>query len=112
MMETKVERRTAARQPCKFLVRYFYLPPEANPPSTCTIDMSTQGACVEAVDLLPSGASIAFLLITQENQVIDVRARVVHTEAGQPQAYRAGVSFTWLSPSDHLALQHAISVNR
>ena len=110
-MDTKVERRAAARQPCRFQVRYFYLPPEVNPPSTCTIDMSTQGACVEALDLLPSGASIAFLLITQENHVIDIRARVVHTAEGQPSAYRAGVSFTWLSPSDHLALQQAISVS-
>ena len=110
-METNVERRAAARQPLKFQVRYFYLPPEVNPTSTCTIDMSTQGACLEALDRLPNGASIAFLLITHENHVIDVRARVVHTTEDQPCAYRAGVHFTWLSPSDHLALQEAISVN-
>ena len=110
-METQVERRAAVRQPLKWEVRYFYLPPEVNPPSTCTIDMSSQGACVEALDLLPQGASIAFLLITQENHVIDVRARVVHTAEAQQSAYRAGVHFTWLSPSDHLALQQAISVN-
>jgi hypothetical protein len=111
-MESKVERRAAERLPLKFQIRYFYLPPEVNPPSTCTIDMSAQGACVEALDLLPRGASIAFLLITQENQVIDVRAPVVHTTGLQQQACHAGVSFTWLSPSDQLALEQAVSVNR
>ena len=110
-MDTKLERRAEARLPLKFQVRYFYLPPEVSPPSTCTIDMSTQGACVEALDRLPNGASIAFLLITQENHVIDIRARVVHTAESQSSAFRAGVSFTWLSPSDHLTLQQAISVN-
>lgn len=109
-METKVERRAATRLPLNFQVRYFYLAPEANPPSTCTIDMTTQGACIEVLDLLPSGASIAFLMITQENYVIDVRAKVVHTAEAQRSAYRAGVCFTWLSPADHLALEHAISV--
>jgi c-di-GMP-binding flagellar brake protein YcgR len=107
-MEKTMEHRTSMRKSVNFQVRYFYLPPDANPPSTYTIDLSTDGACIETLDPLQLGASVAFFIITPETQVIDVRAQVVHTEYAEHPPYRAGVHFTHLSPSDRATLQRAI----
>lgn len=107
-METTVERRVVTRKPVRFQIKYFYLPPDANPPSTRTVDLSTEGACIETLDPLQKGASVAFFIVTPEKQVIDVRAQVVRMEYAERPPYRAGVRFTQLSPADRAVLQHAI----
>ncbi len=107
-METVMERRTVQRKRVPFQVKYFYLPPDANPPNTRVIDLSAEGACVETLDLFPEGASVAFFIVTPENQVIDVRAQVMHMESAARPPYRAGVRFTQLAPSDRVVLQHAL----
>lgn len=107
-MEKTTERRRSNRKPVNFQVRYFYLPPDANPPRTRTIDLSTDGACVETLDPLALGASVAFFIVTPQSEVIDVRAQVVHTQYAEHPPYRAGVRFTHLSTSDRVTLQRAI----
>jgi hypothetical protein len=107
-MEPTFERRTATRKPVRFQVKYIYLPPDANPPKTRTINMSTQGASIEALDPLQCGASIAFFVVTSEDQVIDVRAQVVYLLQAERPPYRAGIRFTHLSPTDRIALHDAI----
>lgn len=107
-METTLERRGTARKPVRFQIKYFYLPPDANPPVTHTIDLSSEGACIETLDPLQLGASVAFFIITPENQVIDARARVVHLGCSQHPPYHAGVRFTYLSPSDRALLERAL----
>ena len=107
-MEAVRERRAAERKPVPFQVKYFYLPPEAHPPSTRVIDLSADGACVETLDLFQEGASVAFFIVTPENQVIDVRAQVMHMERAERPPYRAGVRFTQVSPSDRAVLQSAL----
>jgi c-di-GMP-binding flagellar brake protein YcgR len=107
-METVMERRVSQRRRVPFQVKYFYLPPDANPPSTRVIDLSTDGACVETLDVFQEGAAVAFFIVTPENQVIDVRAQVMRMEPAERPPYRAGVRFTQLSPSDRAALQRAL----
>ncbi len=108
-METIIEeRRASPRRPVPFHVKYFYLPPDVVPPSTRVLDLSIDGARIETLDRFPEGASVAFYLITPENQVIDVRAQVVHMEPGEHPPYRAGVRFTQLSPADRDVLQRAL----
>ncbi len=107
-METFVERRTSQRKQVPCRVKYYYLPPGANPPTTRVIDLSAEGACVETLDLFQKGASLAFFIITLDIQVIDVRAQVMHMERTERPPYRAGVRFTQLSPSDRVVLQHAL----
>jgi len=107
-METTLERRASPRKPIGFPIKYFYFPPDANPPRTCTINLSPLGACIEALDPFPQGASVAFYIVAPENQVVDVRAQVVYTQSVEAPPYRVGVRFTHLSPTDRTALQHAI----
>ncbi len=107
-METMLERRASPRKPIGFPIKYFYFPPDADPPRTCTIDLSPQGACIEALDPFPQGASVAFYIVTPENQVVDVRAQVVYTQPVKSPPSRVGVRFTYLSPADRTALQNAI----
>ena len=107
-METTFERRVSTRKPVRFQVKYFYLPPEANPPIMHTIDLSSVGARIETLDPLKLGASVAFFIVTPDVQVIDARAQVVHLEDAERPPYHAGVRFTHLSPSDRAALQYAL----
>ena len=107
-METVIERRESPRRRVPFHVKYLYLPPEATPPSTRVIDLSANGACVETLDLFQEGASVAFFIVTPENQVIDVRAQVTRMERAERPPYRAGVRFTQVSPPDRALLQSAL----
>ena len=107
-MDTAMERRTSQRKhvPCR--VKYYYLPPGANPPITRVIDLSAEGACVETLDLFQEGATVTFFVVMPQNQVIDVQAQVIHMEQTERPPYRAGVRFTQLSPSDRVVLQRAL----
>lgn len=107
-METTFERRVSMRKRVRFQVKYFYLPPVANPPITHTIDLSCMGARIETLDPLKLGASVAFFIVTPDIQVIDARARVVYLEDAERPPYRAGVRFTHLSPSDRATLLCAL----
>ena len=108
-METAImERRVSQRRQVPFQVKYFYLPPEADPPSTRVIDLSTEGACVETLDVFQEGAAVAFFIVTPENQVIDVRAQVMHMEPAEHPPYRVGVRFTQLSSSVRGTLRRAL----
>lgn len=107
-VRTKTERRVLPRKPVRFQIKYFYLPPDADPPPTRTIDLSTEGALIETLDPLQQGASVAFFIVTPEHQVVDVRARVVHTEPASNPLYHAGVLFTHVSPADRAVLERAI----
>lgn len=107
-METKIERRALERKPLNFAVKYFYLPPEANPPSTRTINLTLDGALIEALDLLQQGASVAFFIVTPEHQVVDVRAKVMHARAAESAPFCAGVRFTYISAGDRAILEQAI----
>jgi len=107
-VETKAERRASTRKPIRFPIRYSYLPPEADPPDNRTLDLSVEGACIETLKPFQKGASVAFFIVTPENQVIITRARVVHLQRAGYPPYRAGVRFTHLSPAERAALQNAI----
>lgn len=107
-MVTTMERRTSQRKQVPCHVKYYYLPPGANPPSTRVIDLSAEGACIETLDLFQEGASVTFFVVMPENQVIDVQAQVIHVEQAERPPYHAGVRFTQLSPSDRVVLQHAL----
>jgi c-di-GMP-binding flagellar brake protein YcgR len=104
-----IERRASRRKSVHFSVRYFYLPPTTEPPDTQTINLSVDGACIETLDPLKEGASIAFYIITPNRGVIDVRARVVHVLPDGHPPYRVGVEFTHLSPADCAALERALN---
>lgn len=108
-MSPYVERRAALRVPTQCVVRYFYLPPSLNPPSTRVIDLSLRGACIEVPDPLIPGSIIAFQIITSEHHVVDVRARVVYALPRQDVFYRAGVSFTHISETDPGSLEREIA---
>jgi hypothetical protein len=96
------------RRPLQFNVKYHYLPPSLTPPSTHTLNLTSKGACIETVDPLQDGAVIAFFIITPNHQVIDVRARVVHSEEARQTPFRAGVSFTYLSQEDREMLEQVL----
>jgi len=96
------------RKSVRFQVKYFYLPPEASPPITHTIDLSSVGARIETLDPLKLGASVSFFIVTPDVQVIDARAQIVHLEHAERPPYRAGVRFTYVSPSDRAALLCAL----
>jgi len=102
-VETKAERRASTRKPIRFPIRYSYLPPDNR-----TLDLSVEGACIETLKPFQKGASVAFFIVTPENQVIITRARVVHLQRAGYPPYRAGVRFTHLSPAERAALQNAI----
>ncbi|MDE3089752.1 MAG: PilZ domain-containing protein [Chloroflexota bacterium] len=107
-MEKMRERRTAERRPVRLPVKYFYVPPEVNPPPTYTVDLSVGGACIETLDPLQPGASVAFFILAPEHQVIDARAQVVHTQSTEGAPYRAGVRFLRLPPADRALLERTI----
>jgi len=107
-METVIERRACERKPLKFAVKYFYFPPEANPPITRTIDLTLDGALIEALDPFQQGASVAFFIVTPEHQVVDVRAKVIHGRVAESAPFYAGVRFTHISAGDRAVLQQAI----
>lgn len=107
-METHAERRALERRPLQFQVKYHYLPPSMTPPSTHTLNLTSRGAYVETLDPLQDGAAIAFFIITPDHQVIDVRARVVHSEQAKLTPFCAGVSFTHLSPEDRAMLEQVL----
>lgn len=102
------ERRAVARKPVRFQVKYIYFPPDANPPKTCTIDLRTQGASIEALDPLQHGASLALFIVTPDDHAIDVRAQVVYLMSAEHPPYRAGIRFTHLSPADRVLLNDVI----
>ncbi len=107
-MEKELEQRQSSRKAVRFSVKYFYLPPTATPPETRTINLSVDGACVETLDPLQAGASVAFFIVTPDHQAVDVRAQVVYTQSAERPPHRAGVRFTHVSPSDRVVLEHAI----
>jgi ActR/RegA family two-component response regulator len=100
--ETNIERRVSPRVPVRYPVIYSHLPP--NPPPTRMIDLSEEGAAIEALDLPPVGAAISFMIIAGQDQVVDARATVVHVQPGPNFPYRIGVRFSGLSPSDRTIL--------
>jgi hypothetical protein len=89
-------------------VKYLYPPPNATPPGTETLNLSTEGAYIQTLDPLPSGASVTFFIVMPEHQVVSVRAQVVHTapENGGPNC--AGVHFTHISSDDRAALERLL----
>jgi hypothetical protein len=91
------ERRNVPRVSVQCPIKYFYLPPSANPPETHVVDLNLKGARIEVPDPLIPGSVIAFQIITSERQVVDARARVIHV-LPEPNAYfRVGVQFLVLS---------------
>ena len=108
-MATNFERRALERRPIQVQIKYHYLPPSMTPPNTHTLNLTSRGAYIEALDPLPDGAAVAFFIITPEHQVIDVRARVVHSEQAKRTPYCAGVSFTYLSPEDRGMLDQVLN---
>ncbi len=106
---TTAERRAAPRVAANFPVRYFYQPFGASPAKT--LDVSLTGARVQAFDPLPAGASIAFLMFTDAQSVLDVRGQIVRVEPMPPEdtaPFRVSVRFTKLSDADRHALERAI----
>ncbi len=105
------ERRTSSRVPAHFSVQYFYRAPNTVSPATRTINATVNGARVEALDPLPQGAAIAFLLLTDDREVLDVRGQVVYVEPmaeRQGVPYHAGVRFTKLAEKDRAVLLRAL----
>lgn len=104
------ERRAAQRVPAHFPVQYFYHARDVQVPPTQTLDVSTSGAQVQALDAFPQGASLAFLLLAGDQNVLDVRAQVVRVEPGESAApFRVGVRFTQLSDQDRETLARVIA---
>jgi hypothetical protein len=108
IMKATVERRVSPRIPVQCRVSFYYLPPSLNSPVSQVINLSEGGACVEVPDPLIPGASIAFLIITSDHQVVDVRARVAYLEPSKNPPYRVGVCFTRLSANDRVSLAREI----
>ncbi|MBI3740290.1 MAG: PilZ domain-containing protein [Chloroflexi bacterium] len=106
------ERRAAARVPAHLPIKYFYRPANGAATTTYTVDLSETGARVEALDELPLGAAIAFLVIADSNQVMDVRGQIMRVEpTPEPRApapYRIGVRFTQISETDRTLLTQVL----
>jgi hypothetical protein len=95
------ERRTMQRVSVQCPIKYFYLPPSANPPETHVVDLNFQGARIEVPDPLIPGSVIAFQIITSERQVVDANGRVIHVRAEPNAFFRVGVQFLRLSEDAH-----------
>ena len=91
------ERRQFPRQLAQYPIRFYYTDKITKTEPARTLDLSTQGACIESPEALPLGASVKFFVITPTNQVVDVVGRVVHIDRSNPSPFRVGVRFTQLS---------------
>ncbi|MCL4393477.1 MAG: PilZ domain-containing protein [Chloroflexi bacterium] len=107
-MAEQVERRVSERKPVRFQVKYLYPPPNAAPPSTETLNLSTEGALIQTLDPLPAGASVTFFIVMPEHEVISVRAQVVYTSVANGGPSCAGVHFTHISSDDRAALERLL----
>jgi hypothetical protein len=105
-METYIERRLAPRVPVRHPIIYSYLP--SNAPPMRMIDWSDEGAAVEALDPLPIGAAISFMIVGSNHQVVEVRATVVHVQSVPNFPYRIGVRFSSLTPDGRRILVQSI----
>jgi hypothetical protein len=91
------ERRQFSRQPAQYPIRFYYTDNLSKTVPARTIDLTTQGACIESPESLPQGASVKFFVIAPTNQVIDVVGRVVHVDRSNQAPFRVGVRFTQLA---------------
>ena len=96
-MLSERERRNVPRVSVQCPIKYFYLPPSANPPETHVVDLNLKGARIEVPDPLIPGSVIAFQIITSERQVVDAHGRVIHVQAEPNAFFRVGVQFLALS---------------
>ena len=101
-------RRASHRVPVQCPVKYLYQPPTPQSLDTRVLDLGLDGACVQVPDPLIPGSAVAFVIITSEHQVIDVRAKVVHVRSDGSPLYRAGVCFVCVSEKDRALLAREI----
>ncbi len=105
-MNVTPERRASPRFPAHFPVIYYYLPHTA--PRTYTINLSAGGTQVEALDHLPLGASVAFLIVLEAEQVLNTIATVIHVEPRADTRYSIGVRFGEMLFDGHHVLTHSL----
>lgn len=89
------ERRSGPRFTVDYIVFFHYLLP--NRPTTRMIDLSMEGAAVEALDALPVGSQTSFVFAMNEQDVIECFARVISVVPLTDCKYRVGVSFVGLT---------------
>lgn len=102
------ERRSVARVPVNFSVRYHYEPPSLTAAQTRVLNLSQSGARMECYAWLVPGASVSFHIITPTQRVVDARARVVYIEPRAQPPYHVGVQFTALAPTDRATLHQEL----
>ncbi len=102
------ERRLLPRKQAQYLIRFYETPKYASKAFAHTLDLTTQGACIELPDSLPVGASIQFALFTPSNRVIDVAAQVVHVNQSDHLPFHIGIRFTQLASTHRQLLAHEL----
>jgi hypothetical protein len=95
MMQSNSERRSSPRVAVNYSVIYHYTPPYA--PPTKMLNLSVEGAAVEALDPLPVGAKTSFVFVVDTRRVVDCQAQVISVQPLPDSRYRVGVRFTHLS---------------
>lgn len=94
-MSSLIERRTHPRVTVDYSVFYYYTLP--NHPETKMLNLSMEGAAIEALDPFPVGARTSFVFVLGKAQVVHCQARVVSVAPLPNSKYRIGVRFTELS---------------
>ncbi|HZQ07844.1 MAG TPA: PilZ domain-containing protein [Anaerolineae bacterium] len=100
------ERRVSPRFAAQYPVFYYYLPYSA--PRTRTINLSKGGAGIEALDRLPLGASVAFLIVMDEDKILNATGTVIHVEPREDARYSIGVQFSALPFQGHDTLTRSL----
>lgn len=94
-MQPNTDRRSSPRVPVDYSVIYHYTPPYA--PPTKMLDLSLEGASLEALDPLPVGAKTSFVFVLDMRRVVDCQAQVISVMPLSNSRYRIGVRFTHLT---------------
>lgn len=61
------------------------------------LDLSPEGALLEALDPLPIGAKTSFVFVLDMHRVVDCQAQVISVLPLSESRYRLGVRFTHLT---------------
>lgn len=106
MMPSKTERRASPRVAVDLPVFYAYS--LANRPKTNVLDLSVEGAGLEALEPLAIGSVTSFVFVTSAFQAIACQAKVMSLQPLPDAKYRVGVRFLNISEEGRQVVAQAV----